>query len=634
MSQSLAPSTIMAQSDGYINAYIYNSVAFDTQNGAVIDLFYLTEDGKRNVLRLYNFDLWFLVCKFPGLSDNEFKDWMRKRVPSNVNLRFRSDLRDNSTFMFDIPLLYAEISGSSPKVLKQTHKSLVSAARSYYRTLVIDELDPWDRVLYDNMEDPFRYTNYVMDSDNVKYFLSTTYKIPCIGGVRILKSAMEDTYMYSGETPALHVKFAKIESLNVNPKRMTDQAPNANIKTFIEFDQNVNFMHHLTLMTYDLETYNQRTDISEKEKIIMTVGIGFFNILSQTPTYKACLSVKPFTEDDLSELSDRIAYCYPGNDTLDDYCRTHNISEETAKKIRSNLPTPAKLAKYIRYIVFGEMASPTNANNGSDNTADQSIDYTDYMVFSDERSMLMQFMRTIVQKKPDYFGGFNNYGYDDPYVWNRLAIYNLQATFLAQLFSVYDTRIIVNDEARDHPLLTRSTLPRFEKFQIKIDSMAYPNNETFKGNSMVSVDVYKIMLSSNAKLYTQLGKGTLKSMLQTNTVKNPYNGAELDKYDLDYVVMFRNWDANRKIYEINHYCMYDAVTCGVLLIKTAQIIDKIEMSTLTNTSVSDSYYRAVTSRILAITNEYAHKYGFAMMDRPVDQRPAKDKEDSEDDDSD
>jgi DNA polymerase elongation subunit (family B) len=381
-------------------------------------------------------------------------------------------------------------------------------------------------------------------------------------------------------------------------------------------------MQHLSLMTYDLETYSQRTDISEKEKIIMNIGIGFFNILSQTPTYKACLCVKPFTEEDCNELSDRIAYCYPGNDTLDDYARSHGIDEESVKKIRSNLPVPVKSAKYIRYIVFGEM----DAGNYDD--------YTDYVIFSDERSMLMQFMRTILQKKPDYFGGFNNYGYDDPYVWKRLGLYNLQSTFLTQLFSIYDTRIVINDEVRDHPLLTRSALPRFEKFQIKIDSMAYPNNETFKGNSIVSVDVYKILLASNAKLYTQLGKGTLKSMLQTNTVKNPYNGSELDKYDLSYVDMFRNWDANTKIYEINHYCMYDAVTCGVLLIKTAQIIDKIEMSTLTDTSVSDSYYRAVTSRILAITNEYAHKLGFAMMDHPIDSRPEKEKKKNGSDDSD
>ena len=627
----------MSSQNEYVNAYIYNSVAFDTQNGAVIDLFYLTEDGKRHVLRLYNFDLWFLVCRFPGQTEDEFKDWMRKRVPSNVTLRFRNDLRDNSTFMFDIPLLYAEISGTSPKVLKQVHKQLISAARSYYRSLSIDNLESWDRVLYDNMEDPFRYTNYVLDSDNIKYFLSTTYKIPCIGGVRLLKSSMEDTYMYSRETPALHVKYTSIRSLNVNPKRESGQVPNVDIKTFIEFDQNINFMHHLTLMTYDLETYSQRTDIPEKDKIIMNIGIACFNILSQLPIYKACLCVKQFTEEDLTELSERIAYCYPEKDTLDEYAKTYNIDEESVKRIRSNLPIPAKNCKYIRYIVFDEMNTQSHEshNTSSDDSDKQTssieLDYTDYIIFPDERSMLMQFMRTIIQKKPDYFGGFNNYGYDDPYVWNRLALYNLQATFLAQLFSVYDTRIVVNDEARDHPLLTRSTLPRFEKFQIKIDSMAYPNNETFKGNSIVSVDVYKIMLASNAKLYTQLGKGNLKSMLQTNTVKNPYNGSELDKYDLDYVTMFRNWDADRKIYEINHYCMYDAVTCGVLLIKTAQIIDKIEMSTLTNTSVSDSYYRAVTSRILAITNEYAHKYGFAMMDRPVDQRPAKDKDDSDDD---
>ena len=622
MSQSLAPSTIVSQSDEYINAYIYNSVAFDTQNGAVIDLFYLTEDGSRNILRLYNFDLWFLICRFPGLTDDEFKEWMHKRVPSNVTLRFRSDLRDNSTFMFDIPLLYAEISCTSPKVLKQVHRQIVTAARSYYRSLVIADLNAWDRVLYDNMEDPFRYTNYVLDADSIKYFLSTTYKIPCIGGVRIKRAAIEDTYAYSRETPSLHVKYSTIRSINVNPTRLSNMVPNNGIDELISFDQNVNYMRYLTLLTYDLETYSQRNDIPEKEKIIMNIGIGVFNILSQLPTYKACLCVKPFTTDDIKELEPRLAYCYPGLDTLDDYCKSHNINEETVKAIRANLPSPAKSAKYVRYIVFNEM---------SPNGSSEYLDYTDYIIFDNERAMLMQFMRTLQQKKPDYFGGFNNYGYDDPYIWNRLGLYSLQGTFISQLFSVYDTRVIINDEPIDHPSLTRSTLPRFEKFMIKMDGMQYPNNETFKGNSTVSVDVYKIMLASNAKLYTQLGKGTLKSMLQTNSVKNPYNGSELDKYDLDYVVMFRNWDANTKIYEINHYCMYDAVTCGVLLIKTAQIIDKIEMSTLTNTSVSDSYYRAVTSRILAITNEYAHKYGFAMMDRPVDPRPSRDKEDSDDD---
>lgn len=619
----------MSAEGEYLNAYIYNSVAFDTQNGAVIDLFYFTEDSKRNILRLYNFDLWFLICRFPGLSDEEFKEWMRKRIPNDVTLRFRNDLRDNSTFMFDNPMLYAEIRSTSPKTLKVTHKQLVSNARSYYRALNVANLDPWDRVLYDNMEDPFRYTNYVMDTDNVKYFLSSTYKIPCIGGVRIKRAAMEDTYAYSSETPSLHVKYASIRSLNVNTKRDKALAPNPNIKSLIEFDPNINFMDNLTLMTYDLETYSQRTDIKEKDKIIMNIGIGFFNILNQTPTYKACLCVKPFTEEDLTELSDRIAFCYPDNDTLDEYAKKHNIDEEMVKKIRSNLPVPVKSVKYIRYIVFNEMSSEGFERDGEMDS--KTMEYTDYIIFPDERSMLMHFMRTILQKKPDYFGGFNNYGYDDPYVWKRLGLYNLQATFLSQLFSVYDTNIIVNDEMRDHPLLTRSTLPRFEKFQIKMDGMQYPNNETFKGNSIISVDVYKILLASDTKLYSQMGKGTLKSMLQTNTVKNPYNGRELDKYDLSYVDMFRNWDANRKIYEINHYCMYDAVTCGVLLIKTAQIIDKIEMSTLTDTSVGDSYYRAVTSRILAITNEYAHKLGFAMMDRPIDPRPEKAKDESSDD---
>ena len=216
----------MSVNTEYINAYIYNSVAFDTENGAVIDLFYIAEDGSRNVVRLHNFDIWFLVCRFPGMSEEKFKTWMSDSLPGSVNLKFRSDLKENSTFMFDNPMLYAEVSAQSPSLLKKTHRSLVSAARSYYRSLRIDKLSPWDRILYDNMEDPFRYTNYVLDIDSIKYYLSTTYKIPCIGGVRIKKSALVDTYKHSTETPRLHAKVSTIMSLDCNH--------NKNIKELIE----------------------------------------------------------------------------------------------------------------------------------------------------------------------------------------------------------------------------------------------------------------------------------------------------------------------------------------------------------------------------------------------------------------
>ena len=479
-----------------LDTYVYNSVAFDTSNGAVLDLFYLTEDGSRNILRLYNFDIWYLICRFPGMEDDAFKKWVRKHQSSGVAIRFRDDLRDNSTFMFDNKILYAEVIGNSPKLLKQSHKKYVSEARKYYRNLSIENLSPWDRLLYDNMEDPFRYTNYVLNIDDIKYFLSTTYKIPAIGGLKVDSSGISNTYVYSNETPQLHMKFSKIQSF--------DCKHNENIMKRLVFDQNINFMRHLTLLTYDLETYSQKTDIPEKDKIIMNIGIGVFNILSQKPVYKACLCVKDFTPSDKEDLKENI------------------VSE-----VPSSFPIIAKSTKHRRYVVKNEMCG------GND-------DLTDYIIFNNERDMLMMFMRIIIQTRPNYFGGFNNYGYDDPYLWNRLKLYDFQTLFLSQLFSAYDVECRARSEeehqsARSrqqigtHELLTKQTTPRYETFQIKIDSMAYPNNSTFKGNYTVSVDVYKILLASDAKLYTQLGKGNLKSMLQTNRVKNPYNGAELDK---------------------------------------------------------------------------------------------------------
>ena len=128
------------------------------------------------------------------------------------------------------------------------------------------------------------------------------------------------------------------------------------------------------------------------------------------------------------------------------------------------------------------------------------------------------------------------------------------------------------------------------------------------------------MLKEDPKRFTMYGRGNLDTMLEVYKVVNPYTNQPLSKTGLHYEEMFNYWDEGSHIYEIGIYCAQDSWICGTLLIKRMKISDLIELAAVSNTSTSDSLYRADGNRVQNTVLGYAYKDNFAFMDSPFEKR--------------
>lgn len=542
-----------------IKGYIYSIQGLlDDNNNLVSDIFFINIDnGKTECLRCKNIDISFMIAKLPGQSLTEFHNFVTnslKDYRDKITLKSINDFTDASYFNFDNKTEYIEIISRSPVVLNDCYKQLKNTIRYYYKKIDIDNLEnSWDKIFYYNTENPFKFTFNSLNVRNTPYYISTKYNIPCIGGFTVKKGSwLEPINGFSiKELPRIHDTNIKIYTFDADGSK--------NLK-YIQEDDLIDGRTFLKLMSYDIETYTQNQELKEKDKVIMCIGIGIFNILSQIPLYRYCITLKDFTKDDLENIQ---------------YTKTS-----------------------LGYDVINEYS------DGKPN------DMTKYIIAKNEAQLLTYFISIISKVKPTYITGFNNYSFDDPYIWKRMNLYGKTlCDNLLQLFSWYNI-----DELRKS-FYNKYLIPEFKDFAIKIDGEQYVDNHTWFGTSILSIDVYKIMLQSNAKLYTQQGRGTLDTMLNVNDVKNPFTGANLNKTGLSYVEMYQYWDENIKLYDIALYCCQDAWVAGTLLIKTSKLIDNIEMSKLTRTTVYDSFIKAVTHRIANIIANYAWRYKFAVMDK-------------------
>ena len=81
--------------------------------------------------------------------------------------------------------------------------------------------------------------------------------------------------------------------------------------------------------------------------------------------------------------------------------------------------------------------------------------------------------------------------------------------------------------------------------------------------------------------------------------------------------MWHNWDTDTDIYDILHYCCQDAWITGTLLIKTYQLVDKVEMAVLSCITISDVIFKAVTWKVSHLTEKYAWDNNFSVVDVAV-----------------
>jgi DNA polymerase elongation subunit (family B) len=506
---------------------------------------------------------------------------MTKNFIDGSKFTIRTDLKESGYFAFDHNREYMEIYSRSPNKPNKIYTKLLKILPDTYARLNINDLSPEDYPFYRNTETPFRFIYCGTSVKNSIYLLPTKYNIPLIGGVEIDDTVLRNQPLDETLTSYLPMKkyVTTIKYLNAHQTIQKNQKNMEKIASKFNFDvgdsdmyfdmnselfsihkePNVDFKQNLTLLAYDIETYTPvNLDPTKEENYIFCIGMGFFGAIDKFPFASLCIITK-------------------------------DLIPPTACVV-----TSTSLYNRICYKISGEYTT-------------EEIDTAFYIIAENECDLLELFIKILTDYHPQLITGFNTFGFDDNFIYERIKRYSLTDSF-TQVFSYYNLDLLKNE------FWFKQFIPKFCKFSLKIDNEPYENNQTMRSHIVQNLDVYKIILKDDPKRFTQYGRGNLDSMLEAYKVKNPYNDTPLSKTDMKITVMFDLWNKNAEIYKIALYCRQDAWICGTLLNTKSKITDFIENALMCNTQLSDSIYSADGFRVSMSILAYAYKLGYAHMD--------------------
>lgn len=596
-------------SSGKHSVYITDVVSILSENKLCFDVHFITKQNpKIQILRIYNIYVSFTLARPPGMTRNQFQRYIdfviNNSKTSSKDMSFKTfmhtdtdyPLKDGSYFNFDKPYDYMEIFSQNPNDLRDLQIKLEHLLITYYERIDEDKLPPWDAVFYRMTESPFGSTNASTHMSNTITILPVKYNIPLIGSCEFNFSNFNNKAPYDLYPDELRVQY--VYGLNAQMKDYTLPNVNQNIPNSI-VSINESFKQQITLLSYDIETYNNKPNLEEGDRpdpnndneYIFCIGIGIFNLEDPAPLKRYCIISKDFDHDPVS--------------------------------IRNSKPLPFEHKKN-KYIVHSEYTDPDSEIEN---------DYTTYIITKNEKDLLLEFIKIIDDAQPLFITGFNTYGFDDEYVYVRMQKFDLEKQFL-QLYTYYTYSDPVDEQCGEQSggllervngrskstLWIRSIIPTFREFELKIDNEPRRDNKSVISPVVHNVDVFKLMLKGDPKRFTQHGRGNLDTMLDVYHILNPFNGEQLSKTGLKIYDMWKRWDENRDIYEIAIYCCQDAWITGTLLLKRSKLTDLIEMAVISNTSISDSILRADSLRVSNTLMKYSYIEGFTMQDEPYSKR--------------
>lgn len=275
-------------------AYIVNVHPLLVDNNLIWDIYYLRESSSElYCLRIFNIQLSFLVARLPQLTISQFRRYINSFIDDDTVRTFiRTDLTDGSYFNFGRNREYVEIFAPNPKTLSDIYKNMQEKFKSFYARIRENELTPDDALFYRNTETPFRYTSSTTNLLNTVYNLSTKYKIPLVGGVRINKKYLTKHYpkTYLPTFDEKHIIGLNAQHVNAwNPITV-----NQNITLCLKQDDTIDFKHNFTMFAYDIETYNPdgNLDPTIDDYYIFCIGIGIFDLTNTVPKERYCLISK------------------------------------------------------------------------------------------------------------------------------------------------------------------------------------------------------------------------------------------------------------------------------------------------------------------------------------------------------
>jgi len=179
--------------------------------------------------------------------------------------------------------------------------------------------------------------------------------------------------------------------------------------------------------------------------------------------------------------------------------------------------------------------------------------------------------------KPDIFIGFNDSGYDWPFIVGKAEKLNMLQWMWQKMSALR------NNQSIDTIIKRHYNERRRREIKINAEKTFYSYCLTVPGT--ISIDCLPCFMKIYPRLETNKF-GTLKFYLQDNQLPT--------KVDLPIPILWKYYESNNpnNMREIAYYCIVDTISVQRLFVKRNIITDYREVSTLAYVSLSDSHYYA------------------------------------------
>lgn len=193
--------------------------------------------------------------------------------------------------------------------------------------------------------------------------------------------------------------------------------------------------------------------------------------------------------------------------------------------------------------------------------------------------------------KPDIFIGFNDSGYDWPFIIEKAERHDLLVWMWSKMSSLFQY-----NQSSDNIIKRHYNDKRRREIKINAEKTFYSQCLMVPGT--ISIDCLPCFMKIYPRL--EINKyGTLKFYLQDNQLPT--------KVDLPILLMNKYYVAGNPIHmrEIAYYCIVDSISVQRLFVKRNIITDYREVSTLAYVSLSDSHYYAGGVKVCNLLGAYA-----------------------------
>lgn len=232
-----------------------------------------------------------------------------------------------------------------------------------------------------------------------------------------------------------------------------------------------------------------------------------------------------------------------------------------------------------------------------------------------EREMLLAFADLFGMWAPDVVTGFNDGGYDWPFISKRAEQYGILCEMDAMMNPLPKARSTESDLAKW----------RYRSRMIKISADLSVRSRSIDVPGCVAVDtciVYR-------RLFPRSEKYSLNHFLKMMKLDT--------KVDMPYERMWKIYEESRdlaaragdeagklksaaEMREVAHYCVVDAMRCQELLLRKKVLANYREVGNYSFTTFSDTIFRANGHKVCNMLGAYAQRAGMVMSMRHSDTR--------------